>query len=79
MKKGTIKGFITQEDLTVFVGQIWKSKYSDIYYKVFGGSKNDAEIYDLDNIWDSKVISKKELIKHFELIEKSDLQKLLEP
>lgn len=47
--------------------QIWKSNYADIYYKVFGGSKNDIEMYDLENIWDSKVVSKKELTKHFTL------------
>jgi len=45
--------------------QIWKSKYAEIYYKVFGGSTNDVEMYDLDDIWDCKVISKKELHKHF--------------
>ena len=47
--------------------QIWKSNYADVYYKIFGGSANDVEMYDLDNIWDSKVISKKELKKHFTL------------
>jgi hypothetical protein len=47
--------------------QIWKSNYSDIYYRVFGGSTNDVEMYDLDNVWDSKVVSKKELKKHFTL------------
>jgi len=47
--------------------QIWKSNYADIYYKVFGGSTNDVEMYDIDNIWDSKVVSKKELTKHFTL------------
>ena len=47
--------------------QIWKSNYADIYYKVFGGSTNDVEMYDIDNVWDSKVVSKKELTKHFTL------------
>lgn len=47
--------------------QIWKSNYTDIYYKVFGGSTNSVEMYDLDNIWDSKVVSKEELKKHFTL------------
>lgn len=47
--------------------QIWKSNYADIYYRVFGGSTNDVEMYDLDNVWDSKVVSKKELKKHFTL------------
>jgi hypothetical protein len=47
--------------------QIWKSKYTEIYYKVFGGSTRDVEMYDLDNIFDSKVISKEELRKHFVL------------
>lgn len=45
--------------------QIWKSNYADIYYMVFGGSTNDVEIYDLDNVWDSKVVTKQELRKHF--------------
>jgi len=48
--------------------QIWKSNYSDIYYRTFGGSENDVEMYILDNVWDSKVISKKDLIKHFTFI-----------
>jgi|TARA_R110000803_G_scaffold126143_2_gene193616 hypothetical protein len=47
--------------------QIWKSNYSDIYYKVFGGSINDVEMYNIDNAWDSKVVRKKELKKHFTL------------
>lgn len=50
--------------------QIWKSKYSDIYYKVLQTSKDNLEMCDLDNIWDCKEISKKELNKHFILQDK---------
>ena len=54
-------------DQKIRIGQKWKSNYTEIYYKVFGGSKNDVEMYDIDNVWDSKVVSKKELTKHFTL------------
>ena len=49
----------------ILSSQIWKSKYSDVYYKVLSTYEGNVEMYDLNNIWDCKIISKKELNKHF--------------
>ena len=52
----------------ILISQIWKSKYDDITYRIYGGGTKDCfEAYNMDNIWDCKNISKKDLIKHFEL------------
>ena len=49
----------------ILSSQIWKSKYSDVYYKVLSTYEGNVEMYDLNNILDCKIISKKELNKHF--------------
>ena len=52
----------------ILIGQIWKSKYDNITYKIYGGGKKGCfEACDVNNIWKCKNISKKDLIKHFEL------------
>ena len=52
----------------VLIGQIWKSNYSDITYRVLGcGFFSKIEMYNVENPWDCKELYKKELKKHFTL------------
>lgn len=51
----------------MLIGQIYKSNYSDIFYKIYGGSKKTVEVYNLDNIWDCINIKKEDIKKHFTL------------
>ncbi|MDB4789584.1 hypothetical protein OAG47_01700 [Verrucomicrobiales bacterium] len=58
------------EKKEILCSQIWKSKYSDISYKVLQMSEDIVEMCDLENIWDCKEISREELNKHFILQDK---------
>lgn len=49
------------EKKEILCSQIWKSKYSDISYKVLQMSEDIVEMCDLENIWDCKEISREEL------------------
>ena len=52
----------------VRIGQIWKSNYANITYKVLGGGFFDKiEMYNIENPWDCKQLYKNELKKHFTL------------
>ena len=54
----------------ILIGQIWKSNYADINYKILGGGFfSKIEMYNIENPWDCKEIYKKELKKHFTLQE----------
>jgi len=52
----------------MLIGQVYKSNYAEIFYKIYGGSEMSVEIYQLDNIWNCINVSKKDLKKHFTLI-----------
>ena len=58
------------EKKEILCSQIWKSKYSDISYKVLQMSEDIVEMCDLEDIWDCKEISREELNKHFILQDK---------
>jgi hypothetical protein len=51
------------------INQIWKSNYADISYRILGGGipSHYIEMYNLENPWDCKNISKQEIRKHFTL------------
>lgn len=53
--------------MEILINQIWKSNYADISYRIYGGSKNSVEAYNLENIWDCINIDKKDLTRHFTL------------
>lgn len=52
----------------ILIGQKYKSNYSDIFYIIFGGSKNTVEAYNLNNIWECINIKKTDIKKHFTFV-----------
>jgi hypothetical protein len=48
--------------------QVWKSKYAEIFYEIYGGSENVVEAFNAQDVWDCINIKKTDLIKHYTLI-----------
>lgn len=51
----------------ILINQIWESNIKDEFYKVLSTSKNKVELFNLDNVWDVKEISKEDLHNYFTL------------
>ena len=51
--------------------QVWKSKYAEIFYEIYGGSKNSVEAFNLQDSWDCINITKTDLRKHYTFIKQN--------